>query len=246
MPREPRIRPVGDERQGDRVPTRIAGLDERMGGGVPKGFLVLLAGPVGSMKSSLAFSFAFHAARGGARGLYLSLEQDEESLLGQMKGLGMDPSGLRDMHVVDLATVRKDIEEERADWLDSLCALLDRYKKENGCDVLVIDSLDALYSLVDLVNPRRELFHFFQRLRALRATVILISEMAPDDKRFGKYGVEDFLSDGIIHLRLKEVDTAQVTSVRRYVGVVKMRRTRHDTDYHPFLVSREGFELVLD
>jgi KaiC/GvpD/RAD55 family RecA-like ATPase len=75
---------------------------------------------------------------------------------------------------------------------------------------------------------------------------LLISEMAPDDRRFGKYGVEEFLSDGIIHLRPKEVDTAQVTSVRRYVGVVKMRRTRHDTDYHPFLVGRDGFELVLD
>jgi len=215
MAREPRIRPVSEERPTDteRVPTRIAGLDERMGGGIPKGFLVLLAGPVGSMKSSLAFSILFHAARGGARGLYLSLEQDEESLLGQMKSLGLDMAGLRQLHVVDLGAVRKDLEEERADWLDSLCALLERYKKEIGCDILVIDSLDALYSLVDLQNPRRELFHFFQRMRGLGATTFLISEMAPDDRRFGKYGVEEFLSDGIIHLRLKEVDTAQVTSV---------------------------------
>jgi len=27
---------------------------------------------------------------------------------------------------------------------------------------------------------------------------------------------------------------------------VKMRKTRHDTDYHPFLTGRDGFELVLD
>ncbi len=243
---QPRIRPVGEERAQDRIPTCIAGLDERMGGGVPKGFLTLVAGPVGSMKSSVAYSMALRAARGGAHSLYLSLEQDTDSIQAQMRSLGLDPAGVREMHVVDLASVRKDIEDDRADWLDALCALLERYKKERGCDLLVLDSLDALYSLVEIKNPRRELFHFFRRIRALGATTLLISEMAMDDRRFGKHGVEEFLSDGILHLRLKEVEAAQVTSVRRYVGVVKMRRTRHDTDYHPFLVTKEGFELVLE
>jgi len=243
---QPRIRPAGEERTHDRIQTCIAGLDERMGGGIPKGFLTLVAGPVGSMKSSLAYSMALRAARGGARSLYLSLEQDTDSIQAQMRSLGLDPTGVREMHVVDLASVRKDIADDRADWLDALCALLERYGKERGCDVLVLDSLDALYSLVDIQNPRRELFHFFRRIRALGATVLLISEMAMDDRRFGKHGVEEFLSDGILHLRLKEVEAAQVTSVRRYVGVVKMRRTRHDTDYHPFLVTKDGFELVLE
>jgi len=243
---QPRIRPIGEERAQDRIPTCIAGLDERMGGGIPKGFLALVAGPVGSMKSSVAYSMALRAARGGARSLYLSLEQDVDSIQAQMRGLGLDAAGVKEMHVVDLSSVRKDIADDRADWLEALCALLERYKKERGCDVLVLDSLDALYSLVDIQNPRRELFHFFRRIRALGATVLFISEMAMDDRRVGKHGVEEFLSDGILHLRLKEVEAAQVTSVRRYVGVVKMRRTRHDTDYHPFLVTKDGFELVLE
>ena len=237
---------TGGTEGADRVPTHIFGMDERMEGGIPKGFLVLVAGPVGSMKSSLAFSIAYHGAARGDRCLYLSLEQDLESLLGQMRRLGMDPAQGGGPHVVDLATVRKDIAEYKAEWLDSLCGLLERYQREQGCDLLVLDSLDALYSLVDLVNPRRELFHFFQRLRALRATVLLVSEMGGDDRRFGLHGVEAFLSDGVLHLRMREVDTAQVTSVRRYIGIVKMRRTRHDTDYHPFLYGKDGFELVLD
>ncbi|MBM4249607.1 MAG: hypothetical protein FJ149_09295 [Euryarchaeota archaeon] len=243
---QPRIRPVGEPRPDDRFRTCIAGLDERMGGGIPKGFLTLLAGPVGSMKSSVAYSIALHAARGGARSLYLSLEQETEGLLAQMRSLGFDATGVRSMHVVDLASVRKDIADDRADWLDALCVLLERYRTERGCDLLVLDSLDALYSLVTIRNPRRELFAFFQRLRGLGATVLLISEMAMDDRSFGKYGVEEFLSDGIVHLRLKEVEAAQVTSVRKYVGIVKMRRTRHDSDYHPFLVTPGGFELVLE
>jgi circadian clock protein KaiC len=243
---QPRIRSLVEDRTTRRIPTRIAGLDERMGGGIPEGFITLIAGPVGSMKSSVAYSIALGAARGGARSLYLSLEQETEGLTAQMRSLGFDATGIKDMHVVDLASVRKDIADERADWLDALCALLERYRKERGCDVLVLDSLDALYSLAAIRNPRRELFHFFQRMRGLGATVLLISEMAMDERRFGKHGVEEFLSDGIIHLRLKEVEAAQVTSVRKYVGVVKMRRTRHDYDYHPFLVTADGFELVLE
>ncbi|MGQ9582991.1 MAG: RAD55 family ATPase [Thermoplasmatota archaeon] len=245
MPRDPRIRPLAPEGGESRVPTRIAGLDERMGGGIPKRFLVLVAGPVGSMKSSLCFSIALHAARGGARALYLSLEQESASLLSQMCSLGFDPAGAPEMHLVDLGAVRREIIEESSDWLDALCSLLERYKKERGCDILVLDSLDALYSLAILTNPRRELFHFFQRLRGLGATVLLVSEVGLDERRFGKHGVEEFLSDGIIHLRLREVESAQVTTVRRYVGIVKMRNTAHDTDYHPFLVTRDGFELVL-
>ena len=237
---------MGEEKTQDRIPTCIAGLDERMGGGIPKGFLTLLAGPVGSMKSSVAYSIALKASRSGARSLYLSLEQETGSLQTQMRSLGFDASGVREMHVVDLASARKDIADDRTDWLDALCALLERYKKERGLDVLVLDSLDALYSLVEIKNPRRELFHFFSRIRDLGASVLFISEMAMDDRRFGKHGVEEFLSDGIIHLRLKEVEAAQVTSVRKFVGVVKMRRTRHDSDYHPFLVTKDGFELVLD
>jgi KaiC/GvpD/RAD55 family RecA-like ATPase len=243
---QPRIRAVGEERATDRVPTCIAGLDERMGGGIPKGFLTLVAGPVGSMKSSVAYSMALRAARGGARSLYLSLEQEVDSIQSHMKGLGLDSTGVKEMHVVDLASVRKDISDGQADWLEALCTLLERYRKEKGLDVLVLDSMDALYSLVEIKNPRKELFHFFRRLRALGATTLLITEMGMDDRRFGKHGVEEFLSDGILHLRLKEVEAANVTSVRRYVGVVKMRRTRHDTDYHPFLVTRDGFELVLE
>ncbi len=245
VPRDPRIRPIAPEVSETRIPTRIAGLDERMGGGIPRGFVVLVAGPVGSMKSSLCFSIALNAARGGAKTLYLSLEQESASLLGQMRSLGLDPTGAPEMHLVDLGAVRREIDEESADWLDALCSLVERYKKERGCEFLVLDSLDALYSLALLTNPRRELFHFFQRLRGLRATVLLVSEVGLDEKRFGKHGVEEFLSDGIIHLRLREVESAQVTTVRRYVGVVKMRSTAHDTDYHPFLVTRGGFELVL-
>ena len=56
---------------------------------------------------------------------------------------------------------------------------------------------------------------------------------------FGEFGVEDFLSDGIIHITMERNEN----SVDRFISVVKMRETKHDTDYFPLLVSN-GFEIV--
>src|SRR5947209_8768226 len=64
------------------------------------------------------------------------------------------------------------------------------------------------------------------------------------ESHFAHFGVEEFLSDTIIHLRLREVDVGMSTSVRRYLGVVKMRGVEHDLDYYPLLVERGVFEIV--
>jgi len=43
---------------------------------------------------------------------------------------------------------------------------------------------------------------------------------------------------------MREVDVGMSTSVRRYLGVVKMRGVEHDLDYYPLLVERGVFEIV--
>src|SRR5439155_14888201 len=78
----------------------------------------------------------------------------------------------------------------------------------------------------------------------LNATTFLVSEMPRDATRFAHFGVEEFLSDTIIHLRLREVDVGMSTSVRRYIGVVKMRGVEHDLGYFPLLVAHGTFEVV--
>ncbi len=68
--------------------------------------------------------------------------------------------------------------------------------------------------------------------------------MPRDSVNFAHFGVEEFLADTIIHMRMREVDVGMSTSVRRYIGVVKMRGVEHDLDYYPLLVERGTFEIV--
>lgn len=230
-----------------RIPTYIRGLDERLGGGVPKGHIVLVSGPPGSLKSSFVYRVLFHEALGrGSSCLYLSMEQSRESLVAQMASLGMDPSRTKGVHVIDVRALRRELEEmrEQPRWLLGLRRQLGRYREELGCDLLAVDSLDALYALTPFENPRNEIFQFFEELRDLHATTFLVAEMARDSVRFAKHGVEEFLADTIIHFRLRESDVGLNTTVRRYVGVVKMRGVNHDLDYYPLIVEDNTFEIV--
>ena len=50
-------------------------------------------------------------------------------------------------------------------------------------------------------QPRDEIFRLFEAVRRLELTSFFICEMTGEDhKQFGEYGVEDYLSDGVMHL----------------------------------------------
>ncbi|MEM4160992.1 MAG: ATPase domain-containing protein [Thermoplasmata archaeon] len=230
----------------DRIPTYIKGLDERMEGGIPKKYIVLVCGHAGTMKSSFTYSVLYHSAKRGIKGMYITLEQSRESLLEHMQKLGFTDYVSENLIVVDLAKVRKDIgmqpDQKEIDWLGSLINALKAYKNMFGCEIMVLDSLAALYSLTDFKNPRSDLFSFFEKIRDLGLTALLISEMPTDKQVFGLYGIEDFLSDGIIHLATEKSGN----SVNLFLGVVKMRKTNHDRGYFPLIFDNGVFEIVTD
>ncbi|MEW5936493.1 MAG: ATPase domain-containing protein [Candidatus Thermoplasmatota archaeon] len=235
----------------DRLPTYVKGLDERMEGGVPKGHLVLVCGRAGTMKSTLCFHILFNSAkRRKTRGIYLTLEQSRVSLLSQMIRLGMDPRTLAEsgIIVIDMTRLRKESAGTATagdiNWNDSIVTTVQSYRNKFGCDIFVLDSLAALYSLSTFKNPRNDVYFLFERLRELGMTTYLISEMLEANKQvFGIYGVEDFLADGIFHLDLER----DGRRVNLFLSTVKMRKTNHERNYFPLIFDPStGFEIVTD
>lgn len=239
----------------ERIPTYVEGLDDKLEGGIPARHIVLVCGRAGSMKSSFSYSILYNLAkRDKIKGVYLTLEQSRTSLIRHMKKLGFDAEGmsslivndLEDMVIIDMARLRKETdlaELKGIDWLNSIISQIKHYKEAFGCEIVVIDSMSALYSLTTFENPRSELFFFFEKLRDLGVTVLLITEMSdPDKEVFGTYGVEEFLADSIIHLKTEK--SGKGTNL--FLGVVKMRETNHDRNYFPLIVDKNGFEIVHD
>ena len=227
----------------DRVKTYIEGFDERIGGGIPGGSVVLMVGEPGTLKSSVAYSMVHNSAKkDGLPGLYVTLEQSSGSLARQMKGMGWDPKDVADkLEILDIGLIRKRLTQLKdQSWMQVFKMYIKSLRETTKYDVLVIDSLPVLEVLAKFKDPRDELFQLFEWLRDMGVTTILISEMNPDSRSYAKYD-EDFLADGIIYLRMREVGEA---SVQRHIRCVKMRATNHSNDYFTLLYDKGTFRAT--
>jgi KaiC/GvpD/RAD55 family RecA-like ATPase len=220
--------------------THIEGLDAVLGGGIPRGHLVLVCGTPGTMKSTLCFTTMYHNAAQGRKGLYISLEQDGENLLRSMKKLGMTEAEER-VHVLDLSMLRRELgdKERQKDWASMLVDVTRHAVAEDRYGMVTIDSLEAFYALAELGNPRREMFHLFTRIKELDVTTFFISEIPIGERQLTKYG-EDFLTDGI--LLLEHFDVGE-TDVQLRIRCVKMREMRQQHGY--FAVSHDGKRFLV-
>lgn len=221
--------------------TYVEGLDSEMEGGIPNGHIVLLSGPPGTMKSSIAYSILYNNARfDGVKSLYVCLEQNRKSLKFHMSKLDMvDEDVEKSIHLLDLSKIRKAVkEEEQKPWLDILKKLLMDLHKEKPFELLAIDSLPVLEMMSNLKRKRTNLFHFFEWLRDQDYTTMLISEAATESPELLD---EDFLADGIINLMMEKVGKIDVY---RRLRCVKMRGVNHHTGYFTFEFKNGRFHAT--
>ncbi|TLZ58055.1 MAG: hypothetical protein E6K17_01975 [Methanobacteriota archaeon] len=224
---ETRIDAMSGGRKADdgRIRTFVAGFDEALEGGIPKGHVVVLGGPSGTMKTSLGLNLVHRNRLDGVRGLYVSLEEGRASLLRTMARLGMEP---KDDFIVDIARLRTEHEaaDETRGWLKILEEYLERKRDKEPFGLVVIDSLNSLYALAKLSDPRTDLFHFFTFLRGLGVTAVLIAETPDASSSFPNH--EDYLADGAILLRYGNDADGRVSVEIR---CLKMRHTNHGRDW---------------
>ncbi|MFH1211548.1 MAG: ATPase domain-containing protein [Candidatus Woesearchaeota archaeon] len=250
-----------------RIKTYIEGYDQHLEGGIPAGHVVLVTGPAGSMKSSFCFNILFNEAKAGKTALFISLEQSVVSFLNHAISLNFDLSEINILVVndlarfgsetekikgsqkgslvfVDIGAIRKEIKDIRMtnnrSWINVVKNIIKKLKTEANCDLFVLDSLSALYVLSNFENPRIELYYLFEFLRDANMTSLLVSEGGDQremNKSHGIFEVEDYLSDGIFHLRLSEFRR----KVLREISVVKMRATKCNHDIFSLEVDHGKF-----
>jgi KaiC/GvpD/RAD55 family RecA-like ATPase len=229
----------------ERVRTYIHNFDDYIQGGVPKGHVILITGTPGTMKSSLCYSVLYHNAKNhGIRSVYMTLEQSKENLLQQMNLMGMDdPEVQTKVHVLDLATIRKNVTEmmSKGSWLQVFKMYAETVKKDLGFDILVLDSLDVLEMAAQMNSDRRnDLFYLFMWLRSMNITSFLISETAPDLMNGNRFE-EGYLADGVISLKLQSIGESDV---QRRIRAVKLRSTNHKTGYFSLMFNDGMFRAT--
>jgi len=229
--------------------TYVQGFDEALGGGIPKGHVILVSGPPGTMKSTLAYNVLYqNAVREDIMGVYLTLEQSKSSLEFQLSRMGMDMERVEEkVQIQDLSRIRLGIEELRGKarfgppaekpWLDVLKRHIEDVKESHPFELLALDSLPVLEIISGLRERRINLFQFFGWLKGLGCTSFVISEVSPDP-----YVVhdEDFLADGLLYLTMEKVGGLDVY---RRIRCVKMRGVDHSTSIYTLEFKEGAFKV---
>src|SRR5207244_13272599 len=130
----------------------------------------------------------------------------------QMAGMGVHVEGVRvDVRVLDVGTIQKEIGKRATKpWMEFLRRPLTTTKDIDGVDLIVVDSLEALEVLAKFSDRRTELFQFFEWLRDLGATTLVLAEAAREAPFLGLEAPqprrdETFLADGILELKMHPI-----------------------------------------
>src|SRR5437867_12731179 len=107
--------------------TYVDGLDRALGGGIPKGSTILVAGTPGTMKTSLILWVMHENARlKGTKSLYVSLEQDMDSPLPRAQRMGMETLHESTVYILHMRQLLRclDRAESPKDWFTFLFEII--------------------------------------------------------------------------------------------------------------------------
>src|SRR5947209_6328759 len=238
-----RIKPTSPAAHLPKCPTGIQGLDEITRGGLPRGRPTLVCGGAGCGKTLFAAEFLVRGAmQFGEPGVFMSFEETEAELKGNVALLGFDMAGLvrRKQMLLDHVYIeRSEIQETGEYDLEGLFVRLNHAIDSIGAKRVVLDTLEALFAgLPNEAILRAELRRLFRWLKNKGVTAFISAESGHE--HLTRHGLEEYVSDCVIVLdhRINE----QIAT--RHLRVVKYRGSPHGTNEYPFLISDDGIRVL--
>jgi circadian clock protein KaiC len=217
------------------VASGTSGLDTMVGGGLERGTSVLLLGPAGVGKSSLALTYAIAAAGRGEHAVIYAFDEGRATILTRAAALGLPldaaiRDGLVRIQQIDPAELSP----------GEFAHLVRSAVEQDQARVVVIDSLNGYLSAMPderfLILQMHELLSYLNQSGVLTVLVLaqhgLVGPMqTPIDL--------SYLSDTVMMLRYFEFEG----SVRRALSVVKKRSGAHELSIREFRLGRTGIAI---
>jgi KaiC domain protein len=224
---------------GDKVPTGIGGLDELLGGGIPKGHIAVVMGAFGTGKTTFGLQFINQGLASGEQCIFISLEEDTKSILKSAEAFGWNLQKHFDENRLGLYKL------EPADAKNTVTRIkseLPSFIKEFKATRVVLDSVSLLNMLFDSEQERRTtLFNLCQLLRSTGCTSLLTAEVKDDNPRSSRDGLVEYTVDGVILLQYDEPENASEGKLS--LRILKMRRCEHSRRIKPYSIGKNGITV---
>ncbi|MBU0635909.1 AAA family ATPase [Candidatus Micrarchaeota archaeon] len=234
-----------------RIKSGIPGLDELIEGGFPEGRSTLISGATGTGKSIFGVQYLYMGAKQfNEPGIYVTLDERPELTRQDMLRFGWDLREFEErnlLYIIDGSIAKIGIPSEEQFSLpvtgfdvDKLLLEILRVSKRINAKRVVIDSIPAMGLNFENENEiRKAILKLSFMLARTGVTSILISEINETSNTFGKYGVEEYVVDGVIVLHYM----GSGMQSNRTMHIRKMRATHHSEDLHPLKISDNGIEI---
>lgn len=219
----------------NRIKSGVPGLDELIEGGFPEASSILVSGPAGVGKSILCMEFLYNGAKQYEDpGVYITMEEGPHNLWWNVQRFKWDLMPLEREGKLKIYKF-----EPTEDMLDNPKAQVERIVEKaesQKAKRLVVDSVTAFaFWLKDVRQIRYAIYTLIEELRKLDCTTILTCETPGARNAVSRFGVEEFLTDGVVQLFFNPPNRA--------LFVRKMRGTNHSTRVHPMTINDDGLSV---
>ena len=226
----------------EKLKTGVSGLDEVLGGGLPKNYLYLMQGKPGTGKTTLALQFLLEGVRQGERALYITFSETKIELEAVARSHGWDLSGLS---IVELSTISAAVgantqttlfHPSEVELTKTINLLLERIIAADASRI-VFDSVSELRLLADnSLRYRRQMLAFKEFFIGKGSTVLFLDDMTVDEG--------DLHVQSIVHgVLLLEKFRAAYGVERRQFNIEKLRGVSFRGGTHDYLIQKGGLRI---
>ncbi|MFH1470600.1 MAG: ATPase domain-containing protein, partial [Candidatus Micrarchaeota archaeon] len=204
------------------VKTGVDGLDDMLGGGIPKGNVVLLSGQAGTGKTIFSLQYLYNGSSNfKEKGLYITFEETREDILEQAKHFGWDFEELEKAGMIkiltfsitkhqDLVTINKiirdTVNEHKPKRLvfDSISAFTVWAEIRSGLELLESMGFshpqEAGYMPSGEGVTRAAIAETMRNIKEMDLTALIVSELPEKTDFLSRDTISEFLADGVITL----------------------------------------------
>ena len=224
-----------------RASTGVTGLDNILGGGLPRGHLYLLEGSPGSGKTTLGLQFLLQGVANDEKGLYITLSETAAELKTVAASHGWALEGMEIFELVTMEGLGPDAEQsilhpsevELGETTRGVIAAVERLKPRR----VVFDSLSEMRLLAqNSLRYRRQVLALKSFFSSRGCTVLMLDDRSTSQEDLQLHSI----AHGVICLE-QVVD--QYGPERRRLRVMKMRGIRYRGGEHDFNLDTGGLAV---
>ena len=215
----------------------VPGMDDLLQGGFMPGSTVLVSGGAGTGKTIFCTQFLYAGANDYKEpGIYISFEEGTTNIWWNMRSFRWDIAKLQKSNMMKVYRVGMFDPKKFAQEFETEVERIKGIVSEMNAKRLVIDSSTSFGMFMGNESEiRYNMFKLITEMKKLGCTTLLVSETGGGRDQYSAFGVEEFVTDGVIMLYFQPP--------MRAVLVKKMRGTDHDKRVHPFNIGANGFEV---